>query len=222
MASPLFYYTLLVLSCSCSVQSLSEDGVSPAYAPTHECSLFHPSCVSHYPFFHTLSFPSFSLGPAPTLLVSTALWLRWSHQICSPTGSNKSAPLHAPTTPYRPPSCSSPPIDALVARPPPSPSSLHTCVHFSPRFALLDHVRMSSPTALTRFTLERLLCREYSSAYYVPTACPGTITITCDGSRILRLILTRFHLEKNNERRCFSQRYFALWKIKYQRTQLRQ
>lgn len=34
----------------------------------------------------------------------------------------------------------------------------------SPRFALLGRVRMSSPTALTRFTLESLLCRG-SSAY---------------------------------------------------------
>lgn len=43
----------------------------------------------------------------------------------------------------------------------------HACVllsSLSPRFALLGRVRMSSPTALTRFTLERLLCRG-SAAY---------------------------------------------------------
>lgn len=38
------------------------------------------------------------------------------------------------------------------------------CNALSPsRFALLGRVRMSSPTALTRFTLERLLCRGSSA-----------------------------------------------------------
>jgi len=80
-----------------------------------------------------------------------------------PPGSNKSAPLHVPA----PNPLSIPPapfpfpqIDA------PAPRCRHsTAIHprtracVSPRFALLDHVRMSSPTALTRFTLESLLCR---------------------------------------------------------------
>jgi len=83
-------------------------------------------------------------------------------------GSNKSASLHVPAP--SPSSIPPPPTPRSL-----SPKSMHPRAPFpsldphpihprtracvSPRFALLDHVRMSSPTALTRFTLESLLCR---------------------------------------------------------------
>jgi len=100
-----------------------------------------------------------------------------------PPGSNKSAPLHVPA----PNPLSIPPFPSLksmhprpvpVTRPPcPAASHPRTRACVSPRFALLDHVRMSSPTALTRFTLESLLCRGTRRRNTrARTTCPGTIS----------------------------------------------
>jgi len=137
-----------------------------------------------------LSTPShpFPFALQPESLVGTALWLRWSCRICSPPESNKSAPLHIPAPQplidSLPPPKSMHPRPVLVTRPSCLVATLlprtRACV--SLRFALLDHVRMSSPTALTRFTLERLLCRGARRRNtHVYTACPGTI-IAMDSS----------------------------------------
>lgn len=136
-----------------------------------------PPALHHHSFFIL----------ALSTLVGTALWLRWSRRICSPLGSNKSAPHVPAPTPHRfplsPPSnrCTRAPFSSARSPSPIRHPRIRACV--SPRFTLLDHVRMSSPTALTRFTLERLLCRGTRQRNtHVHTACPGAI-IAADSSR---------------------------------------
>lgn len=141
----------------------------------YERDLFHPQsprfALPFSPYVPLLSSLCISLHPDPhyTTLVGTALWLRWSRRICSPPGSNKSAPLHVPApTPYRSSLFPPPQIDApasrhstaLPGRYPPPP---HMCVRFSAFRSLGSCSHVKPNRSDTLYAREPPLSR-YSSA----------------------------------------------------------